>query len=729
MLSLPLGKLGFRNLKHRDGAREMMRMSGEYVRAKKLRKQSKDKIERLQYVDKYQGMNPYEQQSTKDKISSLKKAIKEKNSDVKDFKEDLRREANLPDPDNPANTIEHTVESVDMPDYERMVEVSRREIEDYHLDFEKVVVGNNDVTYVDVKELENSLSILNDQLRISNNYIETDSKIKEHALDYMLADQEISDVVYDMTQKEGAKGTYKTLLEDRRATATIKKLNKEIAQLKKDGVELFTDPEMLAEIESLAASTPRNEEFHNDITLRLDNIKSILVNAGIITQEQADGFNNEFYAGTHRDILDGIDDFNINDPHAKAGDGTSDIDLKKSKKGGDGRMVDQMKQLMKLEAYAVTKGLENQRLRVSAELMIKHDMAKEVGPNAKGPNIITFKDKGKDKRVEILDREMYIAMQPMSPSYIKGRLGGILNATKRLLTEGVTNNPAFQAANFLKDTVGAAILRPGFIPVWSSFKGIHKILTKHPHYIAMRNNGFTMDRMMNFGSAEDQQKYYEIVAKDKRTFNPFNPLEYTRALGSLMEGAARAEVFSIEYKKDGDLQRAGAIAKSVGADFTDRGSSNAVHLMVQLFPFQGARLNSMKSMVENIRENPKSFLMKGSMMSVASGMLWALNQTENKEEWDDLEQDEKQLYWHFWVRDQKAGGDSKKSHFRIPKPFDVGLFFGSSAESMLDSSVGKGDMVKSLTFLTEEMFGSKISSQYVLKFLRRHPSQPTHGYI
>ena len=65
-------------------------------------------------------------------------------------------------------------------------------------------------------------------------------------------------------------------------------------------------------------------------------------------------------------------------------------------------------------------------------------------------------------------------------------------------------------------------------------------------------------------------------------------------------------------------------------------------------------------------------------IALASMALYALNQALNPDDWDKMEDWEKDTYFHFWVDGE---------HFRLPKPFEVGFIFGTIPERMMEQLI------------------------------------------
>lgn len=79
-----------------------------------------------------------------------------------------------------------------------------------------------------------------------------------------------------------------------------------------------------------------------------------------------------------------------------------------------------------------------------------------------------------------------------------------------------------------------------------------------------------------------------------------------------------------------------------------------------------------------IAEDPREVLKRGGYIAAASLALLALNWDD--ERYEELPDWDKDAYWHAWVGDQ---------HIRFPKPFEIGLMFGSLPERFVRTLGGE----------------------------------------
>nr|WP_330163160.1 LPD38 domain-containing protein [Yersinia frederiksenii] len=102
-----------------------------------------------------------------------------------------------------------------------------------------------------------------------------------------------------------------------------------------------------------------------------------------------------------------------------------------------------------------------------------------------------------------------------------------------------------------------------------------------------------------------------------------------------------------------------------------------------MLPFFNARMQGLSKLGRAIKENPREVLKRGGMITAASLALMALNWDDKR--YEELQDWDKDTYWHVWIGDQ---------HVRFPKPFEIGLMFGTLPERFVRALGGKDTVIK-----------------------------------
>jgi hypothetical protein len=259
----------------------------------------------------------------------------------------------------------------------------------------------------------------------------------------------------------------------------------------------------------------------------------------------------------------------------------------------------------------------------------------------------------------------------------------------RLLRAGATTSPDFVFSNIGRDTVlGAVFSKSGFIPVWSSLEGgltmllgktgvskkAKKIMQDWEKSGGMQSTLISLDRMVNDKSA------FKILNGQQIRNKVFNPLEILRTLSEIGENITRLGEFQKAYKKAGkeglkgreQIERAGFESRDITIDYAKMGAYmkgvNAVSA------FYNARVQGYVKIYDGFKQRPgRTIATITAGIIMPSVYFWFANR--------DNEIYQRQPQWvkdNYWV---VVVGDTP---YRIPKPFDLGVVFGTGMEQFLD---------------------------------------------
>ena len=281
----------------------------------------------------------------------------------------------------------------------------------------------------------------------------------------------------------------------------------------------------------------------------------------------------------------------------------------------------------------------------------------------------------------------------------------------RLLRAGATTSPDFVFSNIGRDTVlGAVFSKSGFIPIWSSLEGgltmllgktgvskkAKKIMQDWEKSGGMQSTLISLDRMVNDKSA------FKILNGQQIRNKVFNPIEILRTLSEIGENITRLGEFQKAYKKAGkeglkgreQIERAGFESRDITIDYAKMGAYmkgvNAISA------FYNARVQGYVKIYDGFKQRPgRTIATITAGIIMPSVYFWFANR--------DNEIYQRQPQWvkdNYWV---VVVGDTP---YRIPKPFDLGVVFGTGMEQFLDYWYGneanaKNDLSR---FVTEFVF-------------------------
>ena len=168
--------------------------------------------------------------------------------------------------------------------------------------------------------------------------------------------------------------------------------------------------------------------------------------------------------------------------------------------------------------------------------------------------------------------------------------------------------------------------------------------------------------------------------------NPKNWLEFLRAISESAESAVRLGDFMIGLEKVSKLrgmtkkeklQYLGFESRNLTIDFAKIG--NSTQSLNMLSAFFNAAIQGEARLIEAIKERPTQVLAKtAAYITLPSILLWFRN--HDSEAYKGVPQWQKDLFWIVI----SGEGTEDQVIWRIPKPFTLGILFGSIPERMLD---------------------------------------------
>ncbi|TNJ04144.1 hypothetical protein CF115_18455 [Aeromonas veronii] len=306
--------------------------------------------------------------------------------------------------------------------------------------------------------------------------------------------------------------------------------------------------------------------------------------------------------------------------------------------------------------------------------------------------MITVKLDGEDYMIRVEDPDLYRAMtffdrQPF------GTLVNVAAKAKRLLTAGVTASPEFMLRNFLRDSLSSWVIsKDGFKPVIDSIKGVRKTLAMDGSTIDVMFSGASF--LGGYVNGNDPTAMADTVRKSLRRkgMTPEQIARYEKSiirnaahakgvvadvwekynrLGEGLENANREAVYDAAIKAGKSHAQAAFESKDL-MDFSMMGAARAIQGAAMVLPFFNARLQGLGKLTRELRDNPREIAKRAGMITAMSLGLLAANWDD--ERYEELPDWDKDTNWHFFLGDQ---------HFRIPKPFEIGVMFGTIPERMV----------------------------------------------
>lgn len=417
--------------------------------------------------------------------------------------------------------------------------------------------------------------------------------------------------------------------------------------------------------------------------------------AGLFTKEARAEFESEWYIPFFRESDDG----DVIAPFKPKGIANQNAGIKKLK-GGEANTNDLLENIFTSTSKLIDASMKNMAAQKTVWNLADTGLIEVVAkPNMmdwralkSGKDLITVKLEGEDYMIRVEDPDLYRAMtffdrQPF------GTMINMASKAKRLLTAGVTASPEFMLRNFLRDSLSSwAISKDGFNPVIDSIKGVKKTLAMDGSTIDVMFSGASF--LGGYVNGNDPTAMADTVRKSLRRkgMTPEQIARYEKTIirnaaqakgvvanvwekynryGEAFENANREAVYAAAIKAGKSHAQAAFESKDL-MDFSMMGAARFIQGASLVLPFFNARLQGLGKLSRELRDNPREIAKRAGMITAMSLGLLAANWDD--ERYEELPDWDKDANWHFFVGDQ---------HFRIPKPFEIGVMFGTIPERMV----------------------------------------------
>jgi len=415
------------------------------------------------------------------------------------------------------------------------------------------------------------------------------------------------------------------------------------------------------------------------------------------------------------------------------------------------------------EDFAVaTEGLDEQEI-INLGLR-PWDPAEEVmaifrpGDHFGRPNTISVLEGGERKWYEV-DEELFAALQGLNREQLDS-FSRWLGTPARTLRAGATLAPEFLIRNPLRDQVMAFVQSEyGYIPFVDMARGVFELIKKGDLYQEWLSAGgyraaltgldrksmqVAMRHVLDGGGIQNVVKtelealalLRESMAQAAR--GQFRAaagkageagsaaLDPLRAASALMEDATRLGEFRLARQQEGlfgeargltgrlqaggrqpgqvskeVLQRAALASREVSTDFARHGAKTAT--LRHLSAFWNARLQGYDRLARGAKNDPAGFAVKAFSAITLPSLLEYYVNMDDPEYWEQP-QWKRDLFWLI------PKDDGSREFWALPKPFELGLIFGTLPVRILDSALGgPGGSHEVRDFLYESVVKGEVS--------------------
>ena len=257
---------------------------------------------------------------------------------------------------------------------------------------------------------------------------------------------------------------------------------------------------------------------------------------------------------------------------------------------------------------------------------------------------------------------------------------------KRILTAGATGTAEFVGANYIRDALeGWMVSGVDFNPITDPMRGVLGALKRDDATKTLMMTGSYFAQGHLYGHDADATsaalrrslRSKGVKNKDLESFvgtifrGPAWGWDRWTHIQSSMEHGSRWAAYESAMAAGMTPKQAAFNAKDQ-FDFSMRGDSELLAFFTDTVPFLNARLQGLYKVGRAGHRNPKQLALRGGMLAMFSLALLAQNVSWYRDEYDELEEWDKDTYWHI--------GPGQPWHIRIPKPFELGLIFGTAIE-------------------------------------------------
>lgn len=362
--------------------------------------------------------------------------------------------------------------------------------------------------------------------------------------------------------------------------------------------------------------------------------------------------------------------------------------------GGDKPILDFMTSSVQNTNMLMDMGMRNLATKNAVFELVDLKAAKFV-KIADGPDVVKFRDDGKDRYAVIATEKVKIGNKEFDTGVpadilVKGMKGiptqmptmlRVMAFPAQILRKAITLSPLYTAKQLFRDSLAAPILSGAdFMPVIGALKEINSTTKK-----TLERRGVTGGQQF-VGGAEDLTKILRDVSEGKPGW--MTALGKLEAMSMEADATTRRAQYN-SYIEQGLSEMEATLLALESMNFNKRGASPSVHMANSLIPFFNAQIQglnvlykaSMGKMPFNdqlrIREK---MLRRGAYMAVVSLAYAALMQDD--EAYKNANPDQK--YGNWFVR--VPGLDEP---IKVPVPFEIGYIFKALPEAILNSMVNE----------------------------------------
>lgn len=437
-------------------------------------------------------------------------------------------------------------------------------------------------------------------------------------------------------------------------------------------------------IRELAKKHPEFVKAAKELYRYEQHLINLLVNAGMLSAKAAADMRKRWphYVPFQR-IVDGID--------APSVGGKKFVNVGNTIqkfKGSSRDIVDPLESVIS-NTFRVVSAIERNKVGQSfvklSRMKGMGDLCEEVKGTPRATDSTFYVWEGGKKKTYATSPELLAALK-MTNKEGMDMLVKILRVPAGLLRAGATLSLEFIMRNPVRDMISAFLYsKHGFIPVWDTVRGLSLYLKKGKEYWDYMNSGAPQSTMVSLDRNYLHGEIRKLLKKKSVLSMCANPIEALRAFSEAMEMATRlAEFKNAKIGYTGIVNRlfgterkplsnaeAGIEAREITLDFGRHGKST--QRLNQTIAFFNAAIQGTDKMIREFKEHPAQMTAKTFIgITLPSVLLWYLNKDDPR--YQELPQWQKDIFWVI---------PGKDTLYKIPKPFELGILFGTVPERVM----------------------------------------------
>lgn len=437
-------------------------------------------------------------------------------------------------------------------------------------------------------------------------------------------------------------------------------------------------------IRELAKKHPEFVEAAKELYRFQQHLINELVNAGMLSAKAAADMRKRWphYVPFQR-IVDGID--------APSVGGKKFVNVGNTIqkfKGSSRDIVDPLESVIS-NTFRVVSAIERNKVGQSfvklSRMKGMGDLCEEVKGTPRATDSTFYVWEGGKKKTYATSPELLSALK-MTNKEGMNMLVKVLRVPAGWLRSGATLSPEFILRNPVRDMVSASLYsKHGFIPVWDTVRGLSLYLKKGKEYWDYMNSGAAQSAMVSLDRDYLHGQMRNLLKKKSVLSMCANPIEALRAFSEATEMATRLAEFDLAKKgytgignrlfgkerKPLSNTEAGIEARDVTLDFGRHGKST--QSLNQTIAFFNAAIQGTDKMIREFKEHPAQMTAKTFIgITLPSVLLWYLNKDDPR--YQELPQWQKDIFWVI---------PGKDTLYKIPKPFELGILFGTVPERVM----------------------------------------------